>query len=81
METKELDFIAFETGDKWTVYAKNSYFLLGHVVWEADKKAYDFVPNANGKLTKITQQESARNELIAFCKEQTTARIEEAGNR
>ena len=79
MPTKELDFIP-ESGERWTVYAKDSYFALGHIVWSEDKKAYDFVPNSNGKLLKVTQQELIRNELIAFCEEQTAIRVEESGN-
>ena len=69
-DTKELDFIASAEPEKWTVYAKDSYFHLGHIAWSESKKAFDYFPNTNGKMLKITQHEVARIELLVFCGEQ-----------
>jgi len=80
MDTKELDFIVASEG-RWYVYAKSSYFSLGYVEWSEQKKAYDYLPNSNGKLMKITQQEVCRQELIAFCKMKTEERQELGGNK
>jgi hypothetical protein len=79
MTTEALDFVQIE--DKWIVYAKNSQFVLGAIEWRDDKKAYDYAPNANGKLMKITQQEQTRNELLTFCRQQTQERVEAGGNK
>lgn len=82
MDTEELDFIQLMDGtDRWIVYAKNSNFGLGHVVWSDDKHAYDYLPNSNGKLMKITQRELSRNELTRFCKERTAEKEELGGNK
>ena len=76
-DTKELDFIAAAEPEKWTVYAKDSYFSLGHVAWSESKKAFDYFPNTNGKMMKITQQEVARNELLQFCSEQAEIKLKQ----
>lgn len=80
METEEVEFVEVEH-EKWAVYAKNSTFPLGAIAWSDDKKAFDYIPNSNGKLMKITQREISRRELLAFCKEQTDKKIEQGGNK
>jgi hypothetical protein len=76
-DTKELDFIGTPEPERWAVYAKDSYFILGHVAWSESKKAFDYFPNTNGKMMKITQQEVTRNELLQFCGEQTEIRLKQ----
>jgi len=71
-DTLELDFIpAGEAGEKWSVYAKNSYFLLGSVEWSESKNAYEYLPSTNGKMLHISSREPARAELFEFCRAQT----------
>lgn len=80
MITQELDFITVNE-ESWIVYAKNSMFNLGQIAWSEDKHAYDYQPNANGNMMKLTQREVARKELQEFCREKTAEREERGGNK
>jgi hypothetical protein len=77
METKSFDFVL--TDDKWQVFAKDSSFELGTIEWVRGK--YDFLPNTNAKMMKITRDEALRNELIQFCAEKGKEREEHGGNK
>lgn len=74
----ELDFQPLPSQEGWVVYAKDSSFKLGYVLWDDDEKKFDYKPNANGNMLKITQRESARSQLIAFCDEQTKLKAQNA---
>ena len=80
MHSEDFDFIESGTG-RWTVYAKSSYFALGAIEWVEGKNAYEYVPNSNGKLIKVTRGEKSRGELLEFCKERTAEKLESGGNR
>lgn len=73
---EELDIQPLPSQEGWAVYAKDSSFKLGYILWDEDEKKFDYKPNANGNMLKITQRESARNQLLAFCDEQTKLKIQ-----